>query len=395
VKVSLRSIDRPAPRPPASPWLSPLLALLLWTGGPPVQSDAAIVRAVLFYSPTCPHCQMILTQFFPPLVQHYGDRLQVIAVDTTSPAGHQLFAAAAERFDIPLERQGVPLLIVDEVVLVGSIEIPEVFPGLIEESLARGGAEWPDIPGLSEIVASLPEPSTPAIDATVSPSPVMAGATSGMANSVVEAAAPASPPQLDGLAALAARLSLDPVGNLVAIVTLAGMVVVFVRAAGRLRRPLADTPADRRPWLFPLLLGVGLVAAGYLAFVEGSQSPAFCGPIGDCNAVQQSEYARLLGVGPIAVLGVGGYAVIGAVWAVGRRSTGRRAVVLWRAVVALALAGTLFSIVLTFLEPFVIGATCLWCIVSSLAMTGLMWKAVAWRPADGAALTSRRHPANG
>jgi len=33
--------------------------------------------------------------------------------------------------------------------------------------------------------------------------------------------------------------------------------------------------------------------------------------------------------------------------------------------------GTLFSIYLTFLEPFVIGATCLWCLSSAVIMTTL------------------------
>ena len=36
---------------------------------------------------------------------------------------------------------------------------------------------------------------------------------------------------------------------------------------------------------------------------------------------------------------------------------------------ALALFGTLFSIYLTFLEPFVIGATCAWCLTSAVSMT--------------------------
>jgi uncharacterized membrane protein len=35
----------------------------------------------------------------------------------------------------------------------------------------------------------------------------------------------------------------------------------------------------------------------------------------------------------------------------------------------LAWFGLLFSIYLTFLEPFVIGATCVWCIISAVLMT--------------------------
>ena len=36
-------------------------------------------------------------------------------------------------------------------------------------------------------------------------------------------------------------------------------------------------------------------------------------------------------------------------------------------------SGTLFSIYLTFLEPFVIGATCAWCLASAVILTLLMW----------------------
>ena len=35
----------------------------------------------------------------------------------------------------------------------------------------------------------------------------------------------------------------------------------------------------------------------------------------------------------------------------------------------ITLMGTLFSIYLTFLEPFVIGATCMWCLSSAILMT--------------------------
>jgi uncharacterized membrane protein len=41
----------------------------------------------------------------------------------------------------------------------------------------------------------------------------------------------------------------------------------------------------------------------------------------------------------------------------------------------MTLFGTLFSIYLTFLEPFVIGATCAWCLASAVIMTALLWLA--------------------
>ncbi len=50
----------------------------------------------------------------------------------------------------------------------------------------------------------------------------------------------------------------------------------------------------------------------------------------------------------------------------------------------MGVVGVVFSIYLTFLEPFVIGATCAWCLTSALAVTLIMWLSArpglaAWR----------------
>jgi uncharacterized membrane protein len=94
--------------------------------------------------------------------------------------------------------------------------------------------------------------------------------------------------------------------------------------------------------------------------------------VGDCNAVQQSEYAQLLGI-PIGVLGVLGYLIIGGLWIVSRVARGATADWALVLLAAGAFGGTLFSAYLTFLEPFVIGATCMWCISSAIVMLLLLW----------------------
>jgi uncharacterized membrane protein len=43
------------------------------------------------------------------------------------------------------------------------------------------------------------------------------------------------------------------------------------------------------------------------------------------------------------------------------------------ALFGLTLIGTLFSLYLTVLEPFVIGASCAWCLSSAVIMTTLLW----------------------
>jgi uncharacterized membrane protein len=165
----------------------------------------------------------------------------------------------------------------------------------------------------------------------------------------------------------------DPAGNSLAVVVLAGMIISVVSIGLRLRKPLPHSASGRTSLAVVLLAVVGIAVAGYLTFVETSGTPAVCGPVGDCNTVQNSRYAVLFGVIPVGALGVAGYAAILVAWLASRRLTGRAGD--WAAVVAFGLAafGTLYSIVLTFLEPFVIGATCMWCLTSAVLITGLLW----------------------
>ncbi len=339
-----------------------LLLMLAMAG--PAGAQVPAVRAVLFYSPSCPHCHQVITEDLPPLLKRYGEQLQIAGVNTADPGGQALYQAVVERFGVPPERLGVPTLVVGDEVLVGSLEIPQRFPQLIEQYLAQGGVDWPDIPGLAEaLAAAQPEPTAkPAPQATTS-------ATS---------AAPAGAPPANTLPGLpvqetvADRLARDPLGNGLSIAVLVGMVAAVIGVAVVALRPAAPRPFPGWEWLVPLLTVVGLGVAGYLAYVETTQVEAVCGPVGDCNAVQQSAYALLFGFLPVAVLGVAGYLAIGAAWSVGRFARGRWSELARVAFFAMAVLGTLFSIYLTSLEPFVIGATCAWCLTSSVLMTALM-----------------------
>jgi uncharacterized membrane protein len=162
------------------------------------------------------------------------------------------------------------------------------------------------------------------------------------------------------------RFLQDPIANGAAVAVLLTMVLLLahsVRRVARPRGPLREWPA----WTVPTLAALGIGIAGYLAFVETSGAQAVCGPVGDCNRVQQSPWASIAGV-PIGVLGLGGYLVLGAL-ALAREVRPELEQVLALLLWGLAATGVAFSIYLTVLEPFVIGATCLWCISSALVMT--------------------------
>jgi uncharacterized membrane protein len=352
--------------------LLPLLIILLVTFSTMTAhaQTTPVVHAVLFYSPACGHCHYVISETLPPLFEKYGEQLQIIGVDVTQPQGQELFLAALQKFG--LESEGVPFLVIDNLYLVGSLDIPEKFPGLIETYLAQGGIDWPDIPGLQDILSVESEKATeptanqsvtvhgPPEPATVSPSPASRTGSPGLHPAESE-----RPGWLD-------RFANDPSGNTLAVLVLAGMLAALVWVAAFFPKMPGASLKDSWARSIPLLCALGLVVAGYLAYVETTQVTAVCGPVGDCNTVQQSEYARLFGILPIGVLGLFGYVAIILAWLVTQYANDHLADLAVISLFIMTAIGTIFSIYLTFLEPFVIGATCAWCLTSAIIMTILM-----------------------
>lgn len=384
-----------------------LLALVLTTIGltlPPAagaQSDSEqpVVQAVLFYSPSCPHCHDVIQNLLVPLIDEYGDQLQIIGVDTSQPEGGQLYQIAIEHYQIPQQRRGVPTLIVGDVVLVGSGEIPAEFPTLVDDFLAEGGIGWPDMPGFAPEIASEeaettaePQPETAAA-APAESEPEAVIPTVAPTGAAVAAEDPAPAPQTEEAAAVAEAepasiagvdeeaLSTepqapppDPVGMSLASLVLAGMVAALLFAVWRMVTGQStvfdrNSPGYAGHWLIPALSLVGLGVSIYLAYVEISHVEAVCGPVGHCNLVQSSVYAQILGI-PIAVLGMLNYVAIIILWA-GQRVK-PLATLSALALLGLTLFGTLFSIYLTLLEIFVIRAVCAWCLSSAIITTLLL-----------------------
>ncbi|HEY80579.1 MAG TPA: vitamin K epoxide reductase family protein [Anaerolineae bacterium] len=352
-----------------------LIALLLLLAASALASTAvhaqseSVVRAVLFYSPTCPHCHTVIQEDLPPLVQKYGDQLQILLIDVSTEGGRELYLSAAQAIPIPEDKRGVPALVVGDTLLVGGVEIPARFPDIIEQGLASGGIDWPAIPGLDRVLKSLEtqheEKAAP--EAT----PETAAEEASLNQVDVKAVSEMS---------IGERLALDPVGSAIAIVTLVIMAAMLAWALVYWARSgLSLTPGPGWiNWAIPILSVIGAGVAFYLGFVEATGAQAVCGPVGDCNAVQQSEYAVLFGILPVGVAGFVGYFVILALWAWQRfgpeEKVGRTA---WMLPFVIYF-GTLFSAYLTFLEPFVIGAICMWCMTSAWIMTALLFLTFRW-----------------
>lgn len=320
-----------------------------------VQASQAVVHAVLFYSPSCSHCQAVLNEHLPPLQAEFSTSLEIAGVDVSYAEGQDLYRSAIRAYQIPDDRLGVPTLIIGENVLVGSTEIPTLLPELIKTGLASGGTNWPSIPGLEQTLASPPTGVSLLIATGSSAQPA--------AETVQE---PTQPAWL-------LRFLNDPLANSIAVVVLVAMTVCLIISILLMLKPLpAGANPDRWALVIPVLALIGMGISAYLSVVETASLEAICGPLGDCNAVQNSPYSRVFNVLPVGIFGLIGYLTIGAAWLLRRFGPGGLKNLSGLAMWGFSLFGVLYSIYLTFLEPFVIGATCMWCISSAVVITLVM-----------------------
>lgn len=123
-----------------------------------------------------------------------------------------------------------------------------------------------------------------------------------------------------------------------------------------------------------VLAVLGLLISAYLTWTHFAGLAPICTGGGEgCETVQSSRYAVLLGV-PVALLGLiayGGLIISAALW-------GQAGIYLG---FLISLIGTLFSAYLTYLEIFVIGALCQWCLASAAIMpAALICTTLAVRP---------------
>lgn len=316
-----------------------------------IQAQGPVIHAVLFYSDTCGHCHEVMEKHLPPLVQKYGNQLDIVGVDVNHEVGLKIYQDMLVKYNVPDDRVGVPTLIVGSEVLVGSDEIPAKLPGIIGQGLASGGIDWPDIPGLSDVLA----------------------AQSGSAETQVSTTQPQQPPVQPGPEDLSPtfiqRFKLDPVANTIAVIVLISMLACVILVSVNFLRGTDSRLFHWPEWVIPVLAVLGMGVAFYLSFVEITKTEAICGPVGNCNSVQESAYAYLFGIIPVGAMGLVGYATILAAWLFRKYGPISWSKFLTLIIWGCAWFGILFTVYLTFLEPFVIGATCAWCVTSAIIMT--------------------------
>ena len=272
-----------------------LFLILLFPAKGNAQGLEPVVRAVLFFSPSCSHCHEIIQEYFPALFEEFDKQLEIVRIDISEPIGEKLYFSAVQSFAISDDRLGVPTLIIGNNVLVGSLEIPNQFKELVEQTLAEGGVDWPNIPGLDEILkpVSDQEASTAIIE---TPPPSDLSADTDVAQSITpfvtiiptiisqDSVSSILRPELaltneedfDWLT----RFSRDRAGNTLGIFTLIAMLVSFPGAIVLYRKNDGMSFNSNWSWLIPFFCLIGLGIASYLSYVEMTFVAAICGPIG-------------------------------------------------------------------------------------------------------------------
>ncbi len=336
-------------------WKVISILILAWGGTGSTQAvqkvnTAPVVHAIMFWMDGCPHCETVIHQVLPDLEAKYGSSLVIHLVEISSVEDVDRLYAIGETYGLQKSQIGVPLLILDDQVLVGDQQIPEKLPGLVDQYLLTGGVEVPDVPG------GFPGDAQMQGLPTMQPLPTLANAT-----------------ELDQpISTQAPKYS----GFTLAWIIMVGMLLSLVYVVMLLGRAFQEKPLPRQPgwmdYLVPILTLVGMFAAGYLLYVETNPVQAICGPVGNCNAVQNSPYARLFGILPVGLVGLLGYLAVFAVWLWKRLRSDRLAEFAPMAIMGMALFGVLFSIYLTYLELFVIKAVCIWCLSSAVVITLLL-----------------------
>lgn len=127
---------------------------------PEATAEPGVVRFILFYSDTCPHCHEVMENYLPTVYEKYGDRVeyQYIGIHNNTE-GYQAMLALESSLGVPQSEQGyIPALVIGDQVLIGGDQIPARLEGLIDQYLAQGGVDYPSLEDLPTVVVPTPGP---------------------------------------------------------------------------------------------------------------------------------------------------------------------------------------------------------------------------------------------
>ncbi len=117
-------------------------------------ADEPVVRLFVFYSQTCPHCEIVLEEVLPPLLEKYGAQLQVRYFDISVPENYQALLYLEKRYN--LEAEGIPQVFLGKRRMIGGGAIRDNLDRLIVEALEAGGVDYLEL-DLIPVASPTPE----------------------------------------------------------------------------------------------------------------------------------------------------------------------------------------------------------------------------------------------
>ena len=295
----------------------------------------------IFWGDGCPHCEAA-RPFLRELEQSYpGVEIREYEV-WSQPENQALFAKMAAGFGF--EPHYVPTIFIGE-------RYWEGFSGGIK-------------PALENAVAACAETGCPDAGQKIISAPVATQIPTTLPDSQSDISPTAIPSRI-------APVEMRDNGFTLAIVIMVGIGIVLIYSLVAFALGKTFSLPAWGDWFIPVIIVIGIGVAGYLSFVETQSVAAMCGPVGDCNAVQSSRYAKLFDILPVGVLGLLGYLGLLAAWLV-RRFIPKLEKLAAAGFLGMAFFAVLFSLYLTYLEPFVIRAVCIWCLTSAVLVTLLL-----------------------
>jgi uncharacterized membrane protein len=380
--------------------------------------EKGTVRAIVFYKQDSAECRLLLREVLPGFKKTFGDDLAILMINNGDPEGGNLYLTALLELNIPLT-QTLPLLLIGDSIWSDMDSIKQKMPGAIEKAINSGGADWPLIPGLGELLKNIEKLDSEEqknwwVGADISQFQYLLSGFAYKFNHDPKANKIAAVVLACLVSCLIASFYLffrsprEKISNVyrigIMILLAVGLFVgwqlaevssilqakkVFPGSVEELltffifgallaayiysfRSLFKSSFQQMKIWqirIVPVLSIIVIIAAGYLLYSELTGAEAQCGAVGDCNAVQQSPYSTLFGMISVAGLGITGVLVATVLWLMHYWGPLK-----WRALSGTGmwlalLIGVLFFIYLTFLEPFVIGATCFWCLSAAIAMS--------------------------
>lgn len=321
----------------------------------------SVVRIVMFQSPGCHYCTEVKQQQLPgwfkegltnvnqyfllnpdenavntqPYQLFRGKEVELLMVNIDTPKGDSLWEAVGKARKLGRSRMKVPMIVVENAVIVGSDPIRRQLSGLIKKGLNSPGVDWPAEPGIRVALQDIAAKNYDARFALLAPQP--------------------------GLFDYFKR---SPVAAAIGTALLAWLLFVFGAGVfSVVKNGFRERPPRTVPWIPVLLATLGFCISAYLTIMHFTRGDLACGPLSDCDLVTGSRYALLFGFFPVSLIGLLGYLFLaGALWF----SVQTKNDDLWRSMQIASGVAVLFSVYLISTSIFLIQGLCPWCMASAL-----------------------------